>query len=109
MNLNINLLKNDGTEKELREKFNDIEKKKNEQLQGRQKLTAENQRVKNEMEIQKELNNQNEKKQEQNLEQMKRKIELSEAEFEQKVKALSNERDEFKKRIKKSWKKRSCW
>jgi len=44
---------NDGTEKELREKFNDIEKKKNEQLQGRQKLTAENQRVKNEMEIQK--------------------------------------------------------
>jgi len=91
---------NDGTEKELREKFNDIEKKKNEQLQGRQKLTAENQRVKNEMEIQKELNNQNEKKQEQNLEQMKRKIELSEAEFEQKVKALSNERDEFKKELK---------
>jgi len=52
------------------------------------------------MEIQKELNNQNEKKQEQNLEQMKRKIELSEAEFEQKVKALSNERDEFKKELK---------
>jgi len=48
----------------------------------------------------KELNNQNEKKQEQNLEQMKRKIELSEAEFEQKVKALSNERDEFKKELK---------
>lgn len=91
---------NDGAEKDTREKLNDLEKKKNEQIQIRQKLASENQRIKNEMEIQKELNNQNEKKQEQNLEQMKRKIELSEAEFEQKVKALSNERDELKKELK---------